>query len=305
MSSPQNNIVIPIVGGTASIATQNISDVHYQINVMAYGASGSATRVSSAAPMPVMITGSTGLTASVVGPITVQGNSAGGPVPVSGNVGIYGVTGAAPIPVTGGRTAGYTADSISIYGPTGQPYIPATLVGPTGVPIGLSGGGIPVTVTNQGITLSVNPVVGVTSSSPLEVQGATSGYPLGVSGTVQVTGPALVDGMTAIWQQVVGLRADLASAGTNRPTAATAQYRSMTHPTTATFDGYTCAAGISVKAFSSNNDVVWVGGVTSGSLINGGIPLDPGEVLFIDIVNTSLIAVSPNSGTQKVSILGT
>jgi len=142
---------------------------------------------------------------------TVHGISGGFPVGVTGtvaisnqNIAIFGVSGGTAITVTGGRPLsysidsvntrttitglsldngliGFTSDSIKIYGPTGQQWIPSILhyySGSTLNQVGGSGGAINVNLLNSGFTFTVNvsSIVGVTNSteSALKIQGGTT-----------------------------------------------------------------------------------------------------------------------------------
>jgi len=119
-------------------------------------------------------------------------------------IGVFGISGAAAITITGGRflgsstdsvssnskivgismstgLLGFTLDSIKIFGPTGQPYIPSVLNymdGNTLAPIGMSGDSLKVSIVNTGITFTLNltSTIGVTnaSESPLKIQGGTA-----------------------------------------------------------------------------------------------------------------------------------
>ena len=136
---------------------------------------------------------------------SVEGISGGTPVSVSvlNNIGIFGVSGATAITITGGRNLsysldnvntrttivglslnsvlGFTQDSVRVWGPTGQSFIPASLnymAGITLTPVGGSGGALNVNVLNTafGLTLQLSALIGVTNStsSPLRIQGGTT-----------------------------------------------------------------------------------------------------------------------------------
>jgi len=142
---------------------------------------------------------------------TVQGISGGTPVAVTGTVnfantsiGIFGISGATAISITGGRPLaygidhvntrttitglslangliGFTADSVKIYGPTGQSWISSILHyynGSTLTQIGGSGDAVNVNLVNSGFTFTVNvsSTIGVTNDAgaALKIQGGTT-----------------------------------------------------------------------------------------------------------------------------------
>jgi hypothetical protein len=67
--------------------------------------------------------------------------------------------------------------------------------------------------------------------------------------------------------------------------------------------GYTCYAGINIRAISTNTDFVYLG--NSGSLVGAsGYALDPGENVFLDIQNTNKVYLISNTGTQVITYMG-
>ena len=137
MSGAQNNIIVPISGGTATLATQNVSDVHYPYVKQAYGASGGVTLVSEAAGLPVRVM--SGVTATFgTGYFNVRGDSAGGPVGIAGTVFVRSVTGTT-LAVTGGRNLNKITDSVACFGSGGETYIPFNLFSSLGTAAGFSG----------------------------------------------------------------------------------------------------------------------------------------------------------------------
>lgn len=302
-----NNLIINIAGGnTATIATNDVAGAQYQVFKMAYGNTGSATLVSSSSPFPVTL--SSGVTANIVNftnPVIVVGNSAGDAVFVQGTVRVQGVTGA-PLAVTGGIPRSYTRDSIAVYGYNGNSFIQATLVGSGGAAVGMSGSAIRVSVQDITVTASINPVIYVENygaTSAIRIQGNTNGYPVnvGVCGTVNIYDTNITNGLTAIYGEIVDLNNNLSTLGITRPT--TFVSGRMTATTGVTFmysTGFTTGHGVNVKASSANTDIVYL---NSDGVASVGYELDPGENLFIDVINVNKIYVRAKTGSQIISFL--
>jgi hypothetical protein len=67
--------------------------------------------------------------------------------------------------------------------------------------------------------------------------------------------------------------------------------------------GFTCLAGINVKALSTNTDFIYLGN-TSGLIGSSyGYALDPGEDVFLNIQNTNKIFAVSNTGTQVITYM--
>lgn len=302
-----NNLIINIAGGnTANIATNDVAGAQYQVFKMAYGNTGSATMVTSSTPFPVTL--SSGVTANIVNftnPVIVVGNSAGDAVFVQGTVNIQGVSGA-PLAVTGGIPRSYTTDSIAVYGYNGNSFIQATLVGSGGAAIGMSGSAIRVSVQDITVTASINPVIYIQnygSTSAIRVEGNSGGYPVnvGVCGTVNIYDTNITNGLTAIYGEIVDLNNNLSTIGISRPT--TFISGRMTATTGVTFmygAGYTTGNGVQVKASSANTDIVYI---NSDGIATVGYELDPGENIFIDVININTIYVRAKSSSQIISYL--
>jgi len=260
------NIIIETSGLTAAVATDVARfggiTAHFQIMKLAYGVTGSATTVTSATPFPVTIAG--GMTATIsgfTGTIAVQGPAAG-PVVVSGTVSAIGLSGSpvyvstqsgTRIEVTGGRPLSRTTDSVSVFGPSGLTYVYANLVDTTGSAVGISGDALKVSIVGA----AINATIGTT----LAVQGFSGGYPLPINDT------NLLGGMTAIYNEVVGLRSDFTALGVGRPSAFKTGRLSATSVAVGQMDaaGYTTTAAINIKALSTNTDFIYLGN-TSGLL---------------------------------------
>jgi hypothetical protein len=300
------NIIIETSGLTAAVATDVARfggiTAHFQIMKLAYGVTGSATTVTSATPFPVTIAG--GMTATIsgfTGTIAVQGPAAG-PVVVSGTVSAIGLSGSpvyvstqsgTRIEVTGGRPLSRTTDSVSVFGPSGLTYVYANLVDTTGSAVGISGDALKVSIVGA----AINATIGTT----LAVQGFSGGYPLPINDT------NLLGGMTAIYNEVVGLRSDFTALGVGRPSAFKTGRLSATSAAVGQMDsaGYTTTAAINIKALSTNTDFIYLGN-TSGLIGSSfGYALDPGESVSMNVINTNKIFAISNTGTQVITYLAT
>lgn len=302
-----NNLIINIAGGnTATIATNDVGGAQYQVFKMAYGNTGSATMVTSSTPFPVTL--SSGVTANIVNftdPVIVVGNSAGDAVFVQGTVSIQGVSGA-PLAITGGIPRSYTRDSIAVYGYNGNSFIQATLVGSGGVAVGMSGSAIRVSVQDITVTASINPVIYVEnygSTSAIRIQGNTNGYPVnvGVCGTVNIYDTNITNGLTAIYGEIVDLNNNLSTLGISRPTTFISGRMTATTGVTYMYAaGFTTGKGITVKASTANTDLVYI---NSDGVATVGYELDPGENIFIDVINVNKIYVRARTSSQIISFL--
>lgn len=320
------NIVIETSGLTASVATDVAlfggSTAHFQVIKLAYGPTGSADVVSSGNPLPVSI--ATGLTATITGfsgPMSIQGIVSGTPVPVSGTVTAIGISGSpmfvktfsgSQVEVTGGRYLSKSNDSVSVWGPSGITYIYTNIVDSNMNSVGVCGGALRVSIVDAGFTATINvsTTVGVTNdsaTSALRVQGFSGGTSLNVTvgNTVGINDTNILLGITGIYAQVVGLRSDLGGFAVIRPTGGTA-YRLTSTTTAALFAGFTCKSGINIKASSTNTDIIYISDssvVSSTSSL--GYELDPGESLFVDIINMNLLTHRAKSSTQIISYIAT
>lgn len=302
---------IQTAGITAYIATDYVGTGgitgHYQLIKLGYGVDGSATVVNSSNPLPVTI--ATGMTATIsgfTGTIDVRGVG-GAAVVVSGSVVTTGLTSSplwvktytgSQVEVTGGRYLGKSTDSVSVWGPNGLTYIYAHLVTASGNSLSYTNGALNVNIAGATINATIPSTVTVVGLSGATAVGVNVGNTVGINDT------SILTGMTAIYGQIVGLRTDLGGFAVIRPTGGTA-YRLTSTTTASTFVGFTCQKGINIKAASANTDVVYITTDTSASTTSLGYELDPGESLFIDIINASLLAHRAKSGSQIISYLAT
>lgn len=321
-SDIDDNIIIETSGLTAAVATDVIqfagATAHFQIFKLAYGICGTANIVTSSDPLPVAF--SSGLTATVSSLVTVQGTAGGYPVPVSGTIIATGLTSSpvyvktftgSQIEVTGGRLY-TTQDSISVYGPSGATFLPVKLVGATGWNIGTEGDALKVAITGATFQATIGAnmgVFGVSGATAISIK--TEGNTLGINDT------NITNGLTAIYVNINNVRTDLSgicaalgtlntnlgtlgisvptSLKTGRVTASSASVSQM-DPV-----GFTCEYGIQVKSISSNTNTIFLGN-TSGLIgASFGYSMDPGESLFLKLINTNIIYVSSSSGNQIVS----
>jgi hypothetical protein len=302
-----DNLIINISSGnTATIATNQVGTAHYQIFKVAYGNTSSATMVSSTNPFPVVL--SSGVTANIVNftnPVIVVGNSAGDAVFVQGTVNIQGVSGA-PLAITGGIARSYTRDSMAVYGYNGNSFIQATLVGSGGAAIGVSGGALRVSVADITVTASINPIIYIENygaTAALRIQGNTNGYPVAtsVTGTVNIYDANITNGLTALYGQLAALNTNLSTLGIARPTTFVAGRLSATTGVTSLYaSGYTTVSGIHMKAASANTDIIYI---NRDGVASVGYELDPGESIFLDVLNLNTIFVRAKTSTQVISYM--
>ena len=313
MGSTTDTIPIQTSGITANIATDYIGTGgitgHYQLIKLAYGVADSATIVSSSNPFPVTI--AAGMTATIsgfTGTIQVQGVGGGTPVPVSGTVVVTGITtsqlyvtttSGSRVEITGGIPLTKTRDAVSVFGPNGLTYVYTHLVDAAGNSLSYTNGALNVNIQGVTISTTIQSTVGV-----FGISGATA-VGVNVGNTVGINDTAILSGITAMYGQIVGLRSDMGSFAVIRPTGGTA-YRLSSNTTSTALSGFTCKAGVNLKASSSNTDIIYIADSSSaGSTTNTGYELDPGESLFIDIINMNLIAHRAKSSTQVLSYIAT
>lgn len=311
-----NSIPIQTSGLTAFIATDYVGTAgvitgHYQMIKLAYGVAGAATVVNSSTPLPVSIAG--GLTATIsgfTGTFAVQGVG-GGPVVVSGTVTTTGLT-TAPlyvrtttgfqVEVTGGRQLSKTSDSVSVYGPSGVSYIYAQLVsGVSGTALSVTNGALNVSIAGATINATIPSTVTVVGLSGATAVGVNVGNTVGINDT------NILNGMTAIYSQIVGMRSDLGGFAVVRPSGATSA-RITTTTTAGQFGGFTCQSGINIKSSSTNTDIVYIADTTtapSGSTSTTGYELDPGESIFINIINSNKLSYRAKTSSQIISYIAT
>lgn len=314
------NVQIESGGITFNVATDAIifsgATAHFQYMKLAYGPTGSVSIVSSSNPLPVNVLAG-GITANLVGFCgAIQGIAGGTPVVVSGTVYTIGVTTSpvfvktatgSQVEVTGGRQLSKTTDAVSVFGPSGVTWIYSNLVNSSGTEIGTVSNPVYVNVSGATINATINPTVGVTNTSTdaLYVRGVTNATPIPVSvgNTVGINDTNILSGMTSIYGQIVGMRTDLGGFAVVRPSGICGGRITVTTVASQMDSaGYTCNAGVQVKASSTNTDIIFL---NNSALTSSGIgyELDPGESLFIDVVNTNKIYVKTKSGNQIISYM--
>ena len=320
-SDTDDNIIIETSGLTAAVATDVVqfagACAHFQLFKLAYGICGTANIVTSSDPLPVSLTN--GLTATVTGPITIQGLTGGAPVNVSGTVISTGITGSPvyvrtfsgyQVEVTGGRL--YTTnDSISVYGPSGATFLPVRLVGSTGWGIGTEGDALKVVVTGATFEATIG-----TSISVFGVSGATA-VAVTVGNTLGINDTNITNGLTAIYVNINNVRSDLAGISsalgtlntnlgtlgismsgtfkTGRITVGSASVIQMDA------SGFSCEYGINVKSLNTNTNVIYLGNTSGLVGTSFGYPLFEGEDTFLKLDNTDKIYLISGSGNQIIS----
>jgi hypothetical protein len=91
----------------------------------------------------------------------------------------------------------------------------------------------------------------------------------------------------------------LAVFGLVRPTSVRSTVLSLTTAPTVLGSGFTCAAGVNLKALGANTDLIYLGGTLLGS--SYGYQLEPGENVFLNVSNLNMIYAMSKSGTQTLS----
>jgi hypothetical protein len=302
-----DNIIIETSGLSAYVATDVVTfdgvTAHFQIMKLAHGICGAANIVSSSSPLPVTV--AAGLTATIsgfTGTLNVQGVVSGYPVTVSGTVTTTGLS-ASPlyvttasgsrVEITGGIPLSKTTNSVSVWGPSGLTYVYVNLVDAAGNSLSYTNRALDVNITGATINATIPSTVTVVGLS-----GATA-VNVNVGNTVGINDTNILTGMTAIYSQVVGLRADLAGLGTTIPSGFTAYRLSVTTAVTQMYSaGITCINGIQIKANSSNTDIVYI---NNSAGMTSGYELDPNESIFLKLQNANKIYLAAKTGSQIVS----
>jgi hypothetical protein len=300
-------------GATVFIGADSILDpggytYYTQYFKLMYGVTGTGTPVTSANPLPVSVAG--GMTATIsgfTGTITIQGTPSGTAVPVSGTVSVSGLTGApvyvrtatgAQVEVTGGRYINKTNDAISVYGPAGSTYVYVNIAGTGGNFATVSNGALNVNISGATISATIPSTVTVVGLSGATAVAVTVGNTVGINDT------NITNGMTAIYGQVVGLRADLGGFAVTRPSSFKNSRVSAT-VSVSQLDavGFSASSGVNLKALSTNTDLIYIGNTGSFTGSSVGFAMDPGDSVFLNIVNTNKIWIQSNSGTQVITYL--
>jgi hypothetical protein len=308
----QSNIVIETSGITAALATDTAiyggATSNFQIMKMAHGISGTVTLASSVSPLPVTVMA--GLTATISGfsgLISVQGTAAGYPLPISGTVYAIGITGSPvyvktgtgyQVEVTGGRYLGKSTDSVSVWGPSGLTYIYAHLVTASGNSLSYTNGALNVNITGATISATIPSTVTVVGLSGATAVNVTVGNTLGINDT------NIINGMTAIYSQVVGLRSDLGGFAVTRPSSfKNSRVSATTTVSQLDVSGFSASSGINLKALSTNTDFIFIGNTGSFVGSSTGFAMDPGDSVFLNISNTNKLFIQANSGTQVITFM--
>lgn len=286
---------------------------YIQYYKLGYGPTGAFTAVDTATPFPVTVaTGLTAIVSGFCGPIEIIGKAGGQAVTVAGTVTVQGIC-AAPVyvqtspscyvEVTGGRFLNKANDSVSVYGPNGSTWIYSSLVTSGGTAIGTIGNPLYTQIVGATIQATVNATVGVTTGTGpgLRIQGYSGAYPVtvGVSGTVDIDDSGIIAGISALGVTLDAIYNALSVFGLVRPTSAFAGLRTTTTSPVQLGTGFTCAAGVNLKAFGSNTDLIYLGTSAVGS--SYGYQLEPGENVFFNVSNINMIYAMAKSGNQILS----
>lgn len=311
------NVLIESGGNTFNVATDAVyfsgATSHFQYMKLAYGPTGSISLVSSSNPFPVNVVAG-GITANLIGFCgAVQGIAGGTPVAVSGTVYATGVTSSPvyvrtysgyQVEITGGIPLSKTNSSVSVWGPNGNTWSYTNMVDSSGVLVGSSTNPLYTIISGATIAVTVNPTVGVTNDSPgngLRIQGMSGGtvVTVGVSGSVNINDTAILNGMTALGNTLTAIYNALSVFGLVRPTSAASGLLNVTTGATLINSGFTCYAGVNLKALGSNTDLIYIGNSSVGT--SYGYQLEPGENVFLNVGNANNIYAMSKSGTQILS----
>jgi hypothetical protein len=301
-------------GATVFIGADSIRDVaggytyYTQYFKLTYGVTGAATPVSSSNPLPVTVaSGMTATIAGFTGTITIQGTPSGTAVPVSGSLIVSGITGApvyvrtatgVQVEVTGGRYINKTNDAISVYGPGGSTYVYVNIASTGGNFATVTNGALNVNVTGATISATIPSTVTVVGLSGATAVNVTVGNTVGINDT------NILSGMTAIYSQVVGLRADLGGFAVTRPSSfKNSRVSATTVVSQLDVAGFSASSGINLKALSTNTDLIYIGNTGSFVGSSSGFAMDPGDSVFLNIVNTNKLFIQANSGTQVLTYM--
>lgn len=290
---------------------------YVQFYKLGFGPTGAFTPVDSATPFPVTVT--TGLTAIVsgfTGPIVVEGYAGGYPIDVSGTVTVNGVT-SGPVyvqtppncyvEVTGGQRLNKNTDSISVWGPSGITWLYANLKDSNGAELGITANPLKVSIIGATINATVSATVGVTNSVGgvgLQIQGSTGGILVGVTvgNTLTINDSAIISSISGVCAELNSLNSQILSIAGSVPSTFTSNKISIS-PSSSTqiegITGFTCAYGINLKASATNTNLIYFGN-TSAVSSSTGYGLDPGEEVFVKILNANKLYVISGSGTQSM-----
>jgi hypothetical protein len=289
---------------------------------------GSPIQISNSSFGVHGISGGTALSVSVGNVVTITGGRSLSLDTDSVNVFIIGTTNTALIEKT--------KDSVSVWGPSGETYIPSVLFDSNYAPIGVSGNPLKVSVADTGISFSfsVNPIVGVTTGTgpSLRVQGgSTSEGPIyfkfyddstSVPVRANTNIPVKVDisGSTGLFESqfvkiktntdIISTISDKLSSNTfNVKVLELATPRSIHNGTkimTSTAQpiggNVLLKSGITVKSPVTNKSTIFIGNSNIQQNPTSAYPLEPGESIFLQIDNLQSIwsYASINPSAQKL-----
>lgn len=290
---------------------------YVQFYKLGFGPTGTFVPVESASPLPVTVaTGLTAIVSGFTGPIVVEGYAGGYPIDVSGTVTVNGVT-TGPVyvqtppncyvEVTGGQRLNKNNDSVSVWGPAGITWIYSNLKDSNGYELGVTANPLKVSIIGATINATVAATVGVTNSVGgigLQIQGSTGGILVGVTvgNTLTINDTAILSSLSGISAALNTLNSQILSIAGSVPSSFTSNKVSIS-PSSATqvegTTGFTCAYGINLKASATNTNLIYFGN-TSAVSSTSGYGLDPGEEVFVKVINANKLYVISGSGTQSL-----
>lgn len=306
-----NNLAVPIKG---------ITEDHY------IGFGGVTGSGYSGGIYPVVMTGGRRLDSSIDS-VTVSGtvSATGGRFLSSGTdtVAVRGYDGGTKVPAAmfagDGVTIGHSGDALNVHltnsgvsfnldvsavlGVTNASENPLYVQGYTGtngVPLtvrGENGGAVEVTST-AALNVSVGNEVSIDDTDILNrLGGATASI---YSALNQID--SNTDVIQTISDDIKSGAGSVKISQITRPSSFTAGGKKISASSGSTVLGANqiTKAGVTIKASSSNTDVIFVGSTTLTRSTSNGYPLDPGESLFLEVGNVNLIYVRANSGTQNI-----
>jgi hypothetical protein len=304
-----NNLAVPIKG---------ITEDHY------IGFGGVTGSGYSAGIYPVVMTGGRRLTSSIDS-VTVSGtvSATGGRFLSSGTdtVAVRGYDGGTKVPAAlfagDGVTLGHSGDALNVHltnsgvsftldvsavlGVTNageNPLYVQGYTGTTGVPLtvrGENGGAVEVTSTSA-LNVSVGNEVSIADDDILTQLG-TTGDIYGQLSSIK-TNTATIQTISDDIRSGAG---SVKISQITRPSSFTAGGKrvSATSGSVPLGPNQILRSGVTIKASSTNSDVIYIGPPTIGRATTNGYPLDPGESVFLEVGNLNLVNIRASTGTQN------
>ena len=243
-------------------------------------------------------------------------------------IGFGGVTGSGwsagiyPVVMTGGRRLNSSIDSVTVSGnvhltnsgisftldvsavlgvtnASENPLYVQGYTGSSGVPLTVRGenGGAVEVVSTSALNVSVGNEVSIADDDILKQLGTTGDIYAQLSsiktntGTIQTISDDIRSGAGSVKISQI-----------TRPSSFTASGKKLSASAGSVVLGANqiVRSGVTIKASSTNTDVIYIGSTTLTRTTSNGYPLDPGESLFLEVGNVNLIYVRSNSGIQNI-----